>query len=197
MKFVRAKRHCKFTLGKVSCHGTQQRNESEKKQREIWREDGPYTDTAPLNFILRAARQSIRLGPRSAPRCPSGLSRVRYYEPCVLLTKSYKLQTSKLGTSIHLVSYWPRATNYKQASEAHPFLYWWNAAKKWILSLYLVGSFITNCIIIFWGMLNISKLTFSKRTKFFVKENEESFTIIGEYSILGTKMGIFKINWLI
>jgi hypothetical protein len=30
-----------------------------------------------------------------------------------------------------------------------------------------------------------------------VKENEESFTIIGEYSILGTKMGIFKINWLI
>jgi hypothetical protein len=43
-------------------------------------------------------------------------------------------------------------------------------------------------------MLNISKLTFSKRTKFFVKENEESFTIIGEYSILGTKMGIFKIN---
>jgi hypothetical protein len=33
--------------------------------------------------------------------------------------------------------------------------------------------------IVFRGMLNISKLTFSKTKKSFVKENEESFTIIG------------------
>jgi len=85
---------------KVSCPcWTQQRNESEKKtQRKIWPEDGPYTHTAPLNFILRAASwagggggggsplDSPRLGPRSAPRCPNGLSRVRYYEPSVLFT---------------------------------------------------------------------------------------------------------------
>jgi hypothetical protein len=43
---------------KVSCPWTQQRDESEKKQTEIWPEEGPYPHTAPLNFILRAAEGS-------------------------------------------------------------------------------------------------------------------------------------------